>query len=225
MRNCDFYLPKILPLKLNKYSIFAVLLLLVSSSLTIANVEATTISISIDKTIYSYGDYLSIDIQVSELTEEFAILYITDQFGKKSSAINIPITELESTMTAPIAFESTIYGEGIYKIDIQYAGAADSIEFELIDSGTIVIPNWIKDFSRYWLAGTISDNEFASGIEFLIKEGIIVVSETQSQQKTDEVIIPEWIKINTQWWTERKISDTEFAAGIEYLIKNGIIMI
>jgi len=43
------------------------------------------------------------------------------------------------------------------------------------DSENIKIPKWVKTSTGWWVAGKISDKEFASSIEYLIKVGIIVV--------------------------------------------------
>ena len=205
------------------FSIFIMFSMMISS---ISVVYATpTVSIYTEKEIYSYGDFLSFTIQVSEITGEPAILYIIDESGKKSSAIPIPITELETEVPSPFPFESNVYPLGMYTLEIQYSGSSSMTEFELIDSGNIVIPLWIREFAKYWYNGAITDVEFSNGIGFLIKEGIIVVPETQNQKTSDEVIIPEWIKASTGWWIDRQISDIEFAKGIEFLIKEGIIVI
>lgn len=199
---------------------------LVLSSVGIQNVEATpTVVIYTDKNQYSFGDYLSTTIEVSDVTGELAVLYITDEFGKKSSPVNIKVNGPKTTITAPFPFDPAIYIEGIYHIDVEYSGTTNSTEFSLIDSEIIVIPYWIKGFARYWLDGAISDNEFAKTIEFLIKEGIILIPETQSQEKNTEVEIPEWVKTNTKWWIEGKISDNEYALGLQHLIKIKIIVV
>ena len=183
------------------------------------------ISIQTDERIYRYGDFLSFTIKVSELTGESAILHIIDESGKSSSAISIPITQLETVVPSPYPFESTVYPLGKYILNIEYSGSSDSAEFELIDSGKTMIPFWIRDFSKYWYNDEISDKEFAKGIEFLIKEKIIVVSQSTSHGTVDEVKIPNWIKTSTGWWLQGKISDMEFAKSIEYLIKVGIIIL
>jgi hypothetical protein len=113
----------------------------------------------------------------------------------------------------------------MYTLNIEYSGSSDSTEFELIDSGNIMIPYWVRDFSKYWYNDEISDKEFAQGIEFLINENIIVVSQSTSQGTVSEVKIPNWIKTSTGWWIEEKISDGEFAKSIEYLINVGIIIL
>ena len=40
---------------------------------------------------------------------------------------------------------------------------------------TITIPEWVKNNAKWWSEGTISDNDFASGIQYLVKQGIISV--------------------------------------------------
>ena len=193
---------------------------------TIPNAYANpTISIQTDKEIYSYGDFLSFTIEVSEITGQAAILHIIDQSGQSSSAIPVPITELTTVVPSPHPFESAVYPQGRYTLNIEYSGGTDSVEFELIDSGKIIIPFWVRDFSKYWYNDEISDKEFAKGIEFLIKENIIVVTQSVSHGTVDEVKIPNWVKTNTGWWLQGKISDEEFAKAIEYLIKVGIIIL
>ncbi len=37
------------------------------------------------------------------------------------------------------------------------------------------VPDWIKNNAGWWSQGLISDEDFVNGIEFLIKNGIILV--------------------------------------------------
>ena len=39
----------------------------------------------------------------------------------------------------------------------------------------IAIPDWVKTNAGWWSEGLIGDSDFVSGIQFLIKEGIISV--------------------------------------------------
>ncbi len=86
------------------------------------------------------------------------------------------------------------------------------------------VPSWVKNNAGWWADGTISESEFVQGIQFLIKDGIIVVPPTViSAEKSHEV--PSWVKNNAGWWADGTISDTEFVNGIQHLIKTGIISI
>lgn len=192
---------------------------------TLETYGQSTISIYADKEIYSYGDFLTFTIEVTEITEEFAILHIIDETGKKSSAIPIKITGLQTIVPSPFPFEAEVYPQGMYVLEIEYSGNKNITEFELIDSGNVVIPSWVREFAKYWFNGAISDLEFANAIEFLIKEEIIIVPYSENEENTDDVIIPKWIKASTGWWIDRIISDKEYASGLEYLIKVGIIVV
>ena len=185
----------------------------------------STISIYTEKEIYSYGDFLTFTIEVPKKTDEFAILHIIDENGKKSSAIPIKITDLKTVVPSPFPFEDEVYPLGMYTLEIEYSGTKASTQFELIDSGNIVIPSWIREFAKYWYNGAISDQEFAYAIEFLIREEIIVIPQVDQTSNLNEAVIPTWIKINTGWWIDRIISDNEYVAALQYLIKVGIIVV
>jgi len=86
------------------------------------------------------------------------------------------------------------------------------------------VPEWVKNNAGWWADGTISESEFVQGIQFLIKDGIIVVPPTTvSAEKSQGV--PEWVKNNAGWWADGTISDGEFVNGIQHLIKTGIISV
>ncbi len=92
-----------------------------------------------------------------------------------------------------------------------------------INSNVVVlVPEWIKNNAGWWSTGQIDDKTFVQGIEFLVKNGIIVVDE-KSQTSPSEQTIPEWIKNNAGWWSTGQIDDKTFVQGIEFLVKNGII--
>ena len=86
------------------------------------------------------------------------------------------------------------------------------------------IPNWVKNNAGWWAEGQIPDSAFVQGIQFLIKEGIIVVPATENETQ-DGSNIPEWIKTNAGWWADGQIDDRTFANGIEFLINVGIIVV
>ncbi len=107
------------------------------------------------------------------------------------------------------------------------SGSGQQTEFAFavglqVDSS--LVPEWVKNNAGWWADGQIPDSAFIDGIEFLIKDGIIVVSDMQqSESQTDG--IPEWVKNNAGWWADGQIPDSAFIDGIEFLIKDGIIKI
>jgi len=113
------------------------------------------------------------------------------------------------------------------------------LSFSLIASGILVpnssaqdvqIPDWIKNVAGWWASGVISENEFVTGIEYLINNNIILLDfvpcndEIQSQYG-DTKSVPDWIKNNANWWSENLIDDTDFINGLQYLIEHKIIKI
>ena len=86
------------------------------------------------------------------------------------------------------------------------------------------IPAWVKSNAGWWANGTISDGEFLSSMEFLIKDGIMTVSPTATSSQTSDGV-PAWVKSNAGWWANGTISDGEFVNGIQHLIKSGLVSI
>lgn len=201
------------------FAIFVMFSLMMSSISVVY--AAPTVSIYTEKEIYSYGDFLTFTIEVSEITEDLAILHIIDESGKSSSAIPIPITELKTVVPSPFPFESEVYPLGTYTLEIQYSDSTDTTEFELIDSGKFLLPIGTKQVAVAWIEGDISDTFF---MKFLIKQNPTLFSTEQSSEP-ENVKIPHWVKAITGWWIDEKISDKEFATALEYLIKVGIIVV
>ena len=95
---------------------------------------------------------------------------------------------------------------------------------EILDNHKI--PDWIRNNASWWVDGTIYDEAFVGGIQFLVKEGIIQIPETtQSSTTADSQEIPAWVKNNADWWSEGLISDDDFLKGIQFMVENGIITV
>ena len=101
-----------------------------------------------------------------------------------------------------------------------------SSELETGSSDSIQLPDWIRGNAGWWVQGAIGDSEFVSGIQYLIKEGIVTIPETSKLTTTDgSREIPTWIKNNAEWWSQKLISDDDFLKGIQFLVENGIITV
>ena len=113
------------------------------------------------------------------------------------------------------------------------------LSFSLIGSGILVpnssaqdaqIPGWVKNVAGWWGSGIVSENEFVSGIEYLINNNIILLdfvpcNDKIQSQYGDTKSVPDWIKNNASWWSENLIGDTDFINGLQYLIEHKIIKI
>ena len=87
------------------------------------------------------------------------------------------------------------------------------------------IPNWIKNNAGWWADGSIDDNSFVQGIQWLINEGIMKIPPTSQGTSSSGNQIPDWIKNNAGWWADGSIDDNSFVQGIQWLIKEGIMTI
>ena len=87
------------------------------------------------------------------------------------------------------------------------------------------IPDWIRNNAEWWAQGAIGDKDFVSGIQYLIKEGIMQIPDTVSSGDGGSQEIPTWIKNNADWWAQGLISDDDFVKGIQYLVQQGIIQV
>ena len=89
------------------------------------------------------------------------------------------------------------------------------------------ISGWIKTHAGWWAGGQINDSTYLLGIEYLVKEGIIVMPQTGDYDSDflSPQAVPAWIKNNAGWWASGQIDDITYISGIHYLIKVGIIKV
>jgi hypothetical protein len=182
-----------------------------------------TVQIEMDKTTFSYGEKLFYAIEVSEITGDLAIIHIRDEAGKGSSAIPMEISNLRTEVPSPYPFEKQVFPEGKYFIDVQYSGAEDTAEFNLIDSGNIVIPFLTKQTAYYWVNNQVSSGNFINSIQESVEKEAINIPYEIDRDNMDKIYIPEWVKITTVWWLEEKISDETYANAIQNLIDRNLI--
>jgi hypothetical protein len=94
----------------------------------------------------------------------------------------------------------------------------------IVSQNEISIPDWIRNNALWWSEKQIDDITFIQGIEYLIKNNIIVIPQT-SQEDSESKDIPSWIRNNAGWWADGQIDDKTFVQGLEFLIQKGIIRV
>ena len=199
---------------------------IISSVSLLPSVYATpTVEILMEKTTFRYCEKLFYTIQVSEITGESAVIHIRDQTGKSSSAIPIPISNLQNPIPSMIPFEAEIFPVGKYFIDIEYSGAKNSTEFDLVESENICIPIVMKQIAFSWINDEMSDGFFIDAINKFVDKEIINIPDKINEKNLQSIHIPKWVKNTIGWWLEDKISDNEISQTIQYLIDKKIIVI
>ena len=86
------------------------------------------------------------------------------------------------------------------------------------------IPDWVKKVAGLWHDDRIGDNTFLNTIKWLIENEIIILSTTDTEDKSSNEV-PAWVKNNAGWWANDQIDDKTFLNGIQYLIEVGLIQI
>lgn len=149
---------------------------------------------------------------------------------KDSKTIFGPIP-LTHTSVGSVKIPVEVGDEGTYNAIIEVSGILfqpippEKVSFDFtVGSVEISIPDWVRNNADWWSQGLIEDSDFVLGIQFLIKERIMIIPETECG--SDEYNkIPEWIKSNAMWWASGQIGDSDFVSGIQWLITNGIMQV
>ena len=87
------------------------------------------------------------------------------------------------------------------------------------------IPDWVKTNAGWWADGSIDGTSFVQGIQYLIKEDIIIIPETTQGTSSGTDEIPEWIKNNAGWWADGSIDESSFVSSMQFLIEEGIVQV
>lgn len=88
---------------------------------------------------------------------------------------------------------------------------------------TSVIPDWVRNNAKWWSQTQISDTDFASALEYLIKEKVILINKDTLSEGAPEPKIPSWLRESAGWWSQGLLTDAEFAKSIQWMIHNGFI--
>ena len=171
--------------------------------------------------VFHYGEKLDYTIIVSDVTGYDAVIYIIDSTGIRSPLYSTPISQEETHVIAPIGFDSVIWNDGEYSLELEYSGAYDKTSFTIVDDGSVGIPYWINDLAKLWLSPpNIPDKEFAKGITYLIEQQLL-----DAPDGGDELYIPKWFKFTTAWWAYGQINDTTYANAIQFLLDEKILVV
>ncbi len=182
--------------------------------------QAANLEVATSQDTYSYGDFLSFTVTVEKVTQDTASFKITDQDGVAGSSVSMKILNTTTMVTAPNPLTPVPYKEGTYTISVEYDGVTAHAEFQLVDSGIIAIPPWIKDVARLWLDGIIDDTAY---LKNLADNGVILLERAPGG---DEVAsIPTVAEISSAAWIQGLISDHEYSLGMQYLTDKNVITV
>jgi plastocyanin len=187
--------------------------------------------IETDKEIYSNGETVRISGIINNTDQ---ITPVTIQiFDNQRNLVFLDKTNMLQDHSFLYEFKATnliFKTEGDYKIKSYYGFPSTITDVNISfnqtqsSSNTFHIPHYLKNNAKWWAGGEITNSEFINGIQFLIKNGYMIIH-TSNIPKISSNLIPVWIKYNAGNWTTGNASDDEFASSISYLINHGIIQI
>ena len=146
-------------------------------------------------------------------------IVITKPDGTKESMFVVAKKTGDYDSQFQIAHDSKV---GNYQFEIKYnSKTVDSFSVKVTSEQ---VPEWIKNNAKWWADGQLEDKTFTQGIEFLIKERIINISNlSQESSEITKERVPIWVKNNAKWWADDMITEDDFIKGIKYLVENKII--
>ncbi|MCV0410441.1 sorbosone dehydrogenase family protein [Nitrosopumilus sp.] len=85
------------------------------------------------------------------------------------------------------------------------------------------IPDWVRKTAKWWSLNQIADEEYASGLQYLIEKNIIIIPAGTLAEGSSEQQLPSWLRKDAGWWSQGLISDEEYFKSIQWMINNNFI--
>ena len=189
-----------------------------------------THQLSTDKKSYQPDESIILDINTSTFTEKsFAEILVID--SNNTMIENFGISGLNSTILLSDKYQKN--GKYIAELINPTTGDFDftsfTVETPIVQSNNtnqkintvLQIPTWVKNNAKLWSQGLISDDEFTSGLQFLVNQGTVKIP-TSQPGSTHTGKIPDWVKTDAWLWSAGEMSDKGFVRGLQYVVDNTI---
>jgi hypothetical protein len=187
------------------------------------------IDIFLDKSQYRPGEIINATVITNKLMEHNIVYWFEDPSGNLGEQISL-VNYASNAFTIPHISEINSL-QGPWKIHVKYGTVESFAVFGISGEpasekthNDVFIPDWIRNNAHWWIEEQITDDDFATGLEFMIKEKIILIPNLVPSDSS-EAQIPDWVKNTTRWWADGLISDQEFANGIKFLVISDIIQV
>ena len=135
------------------------------------------------------------------------------------------VSDFPSLENSPQYYIDRYNNEPSYKTWFDSQFPNDSIYNILGYDDPISVPDWIRNNAEWWAIGEISDSDFITGIEFMLENNIIVISNISPSGNVSTEEIPIWVRNNAHWWSQDLISEDEFVNSLKFLIQEEVIII
>jgi hypothetical protein len=177
-------------MKLNKILLVGIMSLFMVSSLGEAfayggapeqsSANNFTVEITSDNESYSLGDSVVFSGTVSKYDEKRSL-----RISVFDSSSNLIVTQ-KTIVNPDYTFTHTVelgekFSDGKHVAKAQYGSTKATvaiISFEVTSGADTsdAIPGWVKNSAGWWAEGSVDDDSFIQGLQFLIKEGLMTIS-------------------------------------------------
>ena len=141
------------------------------------SVNNYTVDISTDKESYVIGESVLFTGSVNKYDEDRSLRITVFDSSK-----NLIVTK-KTPVDSYGSFSYTVnlnekFSDGKYIVRSQYGNSKSTVNtFSfMISSGSNEIPVWIKNNAGWWADGSIDDSSFIQGIQFLVQEGFMKIT-------------------------------------------------
>lgn len=198
-------------------------------SLAKPTLSGLDIDIFLDKSQYRPGELVNATVITNKSLKHDVVYWFEDSSGNQSEKTSF-VTHV-STFSIPHILDKTSL-HGTWKIHVKSDTTASSAIFVISGQSIssekihvdIFIPNWIRENVDWWIKNQITDNDFSTGIKFMINEKIIQIPNL-THSASSETQIPYWVKNIAGWWADGLLSDQEFANALKFLVISDIIQV
>ncbi len=144
-----------------------------------------TVEIHTDKESYILGESIKFSGNVNKFDEDRNLRISI--FDSKNSLIATQKTIVNpDTSFTHIVLLNEKFNDGKYVVKTQYGNSKATINIISFninsdfagtsETNTAKVPSWIKNNAGWWAEGSIDDSSFVEGIQFMIKEGLMKIS-------------------------------------------------
>ena len=141
------------------------------------SVNNYTVDISTDKESYAIGESVLFTGSINKYDEDRSLRITVFDSSK-----NLIITK-KTPVDSYGSFSYTVdlnekFSDGKYIVRSQYGNSKSTVNTSsfMISSGSNEIPVWVKNNAGWWADGSIDDNSFIQGIQFLVQEGFMKIT-------------------------------------------------
>lgn len=120
-----------------------------------------------------------------------------------------------------------IFKEGITRVNCiaedVYKNIIRTHFIVIVGYESVDIPKWFKQPTKFWLEKGITDQEYFTIIEYLMKKQSIIIPSIGNMVDKPSETIPSWIIVSSKLWTDNRLGDHEFSIVLKWFIENNYV--